>query len=58
MFTKYRPLDNVQSDVVLNMYDTLAYLLCDGSILEPGHGDTCYIPNVNTALTSVLATQY
>lgn len=29
--------------------DILAYLLCDGSILELGHRDTCYIQNVYIA---------
>lgn len=46
MFTKYHPLDIVQSNVVPSVCDILAYLLCDGSILELGHRDTCYIPNV------------
>lgn len=42
----------------MNVYDTLAYLLCDGSILESGHRDTCYIPMFSSLHESASAAHY
>lgn len=53
MFTKYHPLDIVQSDVVRNMYVVLTYLLCNGSILELGHREFVFYTKIMSTLKNM-----